>query len=149
LIDPLFFIRRLEWQLTDDYDFFPLLHFMEALILNSSNLPYFERLIFKVEKGEAQAFENFPDFEKLIVKFVKEMTHLVALGLFGFPFDPSAAEEIRRQLTEEVVPHREAFWFHLGDQPEENDSSVPRIHYDEIIAPIDSFFAPPKFLNLK
>ncbi len=129
---------------------------MEALILNSSNLPYFERLIFKVEKGifkvekgEAQAFENFPDFEKLIVKFVKEMTHLVALGLFGFPFDPSAAEEIRRQLTEEVVPHREAFWFHLGDQPEENDSSVPRIHYDEIIAPIDSFFAPPKFLNLK
>jgi len=124
---------------------------MEALILNSSNLPYFERLVLKVwEAFHCKSFKrnsfNFPEFEKFVVPFAKGMRHLVALGLFGFPFDPSAAEVIRRQLTEEVVPHREAFWFHLGDElPEENDTSVPRIHYDEIVAPVPAYSAPPKF----
>jgi len=46
-----FVIYRLEWDLCsfDDYDFSPLLLFMEDL-LNSSNSPYFERLVLKVCK---------------------------------------------------------------------------------------------------
>ena len=128
---------------------------MKAL-LKSSNLPYFERLVFKVRNTyERYDFRwpkailnsvNFAEFEKFVVPFAKGITRLVALGLFGFPFDPSAAEGIRRQLTEEVVPHREAFWFHLGEEvPKENDTSVPRIHYNEIVAPVWAYYAPPKF----
>jgi len=120
---------------------------MEALG-QSSNLQYFERLVLKV--GKEWVFNSdpihFAEFQEFIVPFAKGMTHLVCLGIFGFPFDPSAAEEIRRRLTEEVVPHREAFWFHLGENlPKENDTSVPRIHFDEIVAPRDPIDAPPKF----
>ena len=89
---------------------------------------------------------HFAGYQEFVVPFAKGMTHLVVLGLIGFPFDPSAAEEIRRRLSEEVVPHREAFWFDLGENlPTENDTSVPRIHYDEIVAPINPLYAPPKF----
>jgi len=120
---------------------------MEALG-QSSNLQYFERLVLKVVK-ECVFDRNpihFAEFQEFIVPFAKGMTHLVALGIFGFPFHPSAAEEIRRRLSEEVVPHREAFWFHLSENlPRENDTSVPRIHYDEIVAPRDPIDAPPKF----
>lgn len=73
------------------------------------------------------------------------MPHLVALGIFGFSvqFHPSAVEVIQRRLTGEVLPPRNAFWFHLGENlTEENDTSVPQIHYDEIVDPIDPFLFP-------
>ena len=74
------------------------------------------------------------------------MTRLVALGLFGFPFEYDAAEEIQRRVTKEIVPDREALWFRVSDElPEENDTSVPRIHYYEIVAPNNPFVDPPKF----
>jgi len=140
-----FSIHRLEWQFKKDSDFLSLLQFMEAL-LNSSNLLYFERLVldFRMRDFKRNSIV-IADFVEFLIPFAKGMTNLVALGIFGIPIDRSAAEVIKRRLTEEVVPHREAFWFHLGDQPKENDRSVPRIHYDEVVAPNNAFSAPPKF----
>ncbi len=80
---------------------------MKALILYSLNLPYFERLVLKNERKRHSV--NFVAVVEFIAPFAKGMTRLVALGLFGFPFEPNAAEEIRRRLTEEIVPGREAF----------------------------------------
>ena len=145
-----FFISlyRLEWlygSFNDNCEFPSLLNLMKALTFNSSNLPYFERLVLKSGRENKGHSVDFAEVVEFIVPFAKGMTHLVALGLISFPFQPDVAEEIRRRLAEEIVPGRKAFWFHLGDQPEENDTSVPRIHNDEIVAPRDAFFAPPKF----
>jgi len=78
-----------------------------------------------------------------ILPFVKEMPHLVALCLARFPIDSSVIEE---QFMAEVVPDRPSFWFHLGaDLPKASDISVPRIHHEGIVYPIDPFDAPPHF----
>ena len=78
-----------------------------------------------------------------ILPFVKEMPHLVALCLAGFPIDSSVVEE---QFMAEVVPDLPSFWFHLGPTlPKASDISVPRIHHEGIVYPIDPFDAPPHF----
>jgi len=139
----------MRWELNHNDGIAHLLLFLRALMLKSSNMQYFERLVLNVSKSVSYKLNpsHQAEFEELIVPFAKRMTHLIALGLFGFPIDSSVAEGIRRRLTDEVVPHRPAFWSHLDNSriPEEIDASIPRIHYDEVVNPIDPFFAPPKF----
>jgi len=153
---------------------------MRALLktAKSSNLKYFERFVVNVWDDEDLYLRDiahhkmhykeddfyydiyFPvndkplvkctELEEFIVEFAKGMTHLVCLGFFGFRFHSSAAEEIRRRITEEVVPLRPAFWYHLGRQlPNENDVSVPRVHYEEIVNQNNLSTVPPDILNLK
>ena len=144
----------------DDRDITLLVDFMKVLLktVKNSNLKYFERFILDNDNNyyeylpvNNQPAVNWAELEELIVEFAKGMVHLVCLGFFGFRFHPSAAEMIQRRITEEVVPLRPAFWYHLGRKlPNESDVSVPRIHYEEIVNPIiDRFSVPPDILNLK
>jgi len=72
------------------------------------------------------------------------MPHLVALCLAGLGIDSNGV--VKRQLIEEVIPERPAFWFHLSrNLPTANDPSIPKIHYEEIVYPIEEWFTPPRF----
>jgi len=87
---------------------------------------------------------NAKQLEDSILLFVKEMPHLVALCLAGFPIDSSVIE--RQLITAEIISDRPAFWFHLGsDLPKTSDTSVPRIHHEGIVYPTDPYYAPPRF----
>jgi len=72
------------------------------------------------------------------------MPHLVALCLAGLAIDSNGV--VKRQLIEEVIPERPAFWFHLNRYlPKTNDPSVPKIHYEEIVHPLHAWDSPPRF----
>ena len=109
--------------------------------------PLLERLVLYATKNDCQRDPNRPtELEDFLITFVKKMPHLVVLCLAGIQFDSNAVEVLKRQFTEEVLPDRPAFWFHLGENlPEANGPSVPRIHGIEIVNPIDWFDTPPKF----
>ncbi len=80
----------------------------------------------------------------LLVGFATEMDHLVALCLVGFCVRPKVIHKVYRRVETEIVPQRPAFWLYLGgERPGENDSRIPRVHYDEVVNPIDGFYAPP------
>lgn len=89
---------------------------------------------------------QYVEMGDFLVDVVKKKEHLIALCLVGFQIDPTTAEHLRKRLMKEILPRRQAFWFHVGLQlPKVNDASVPRIHYDEIVNPIDPICAPPQF----
>jgi len=141
----------LSWRLSDDRGISSLLHLLEALLESSKNLKYFERLVLMVySRNRYYAFDRNAQFEELIVKFAKGMKKLVCLGIFGFPFKRSSVRLIQQKLRKEVLPLRPTFWFRVGNElPVENDTSVPRIHYDEMVRPIDRYHVPPNNLDLK
>ena len=122
---------------------------MKALLKSSTTLKYFERIALIAYEKDDEPVLNCAELEEMIVPFAKGMTHLVCLAIVGFPL--KSVKVIEKRLTEEVVPLRPAFWFYLGKEvPEENDESVPRIHYEEIVNPVwESYIVPPDILNLK
>jgi len=116
--------------------------FGQALLKCSSHL---ERLVLINKTNERDPYKLIlhPDF---LVPFVTKMTRLVCLCLVGFDCDPSEVQQLNQRFTREILPNRPEFWFYVGPQlPEGNDQTVPRVHYDEIICPIDAFRAPPIF----
>jgi len=86
------------------------------------------------------------DIVDFLVNFISKMGHLVAFCLTALRLDPSIVEEVKRRVAEEILPDRPSFWLHLDlDLPKENDPSIPRIHYDQIVNPLNYFDAPPSF----
>ena len=82
-----------------------------------------------------------------LVPFITEMGSLVALCLAGFRLDPYDTEVVNQQISNKILPLRPAFWLYLGlNLPKGNNTDVPRVHYDEIIRPIDWFRSPPPSL---
>ena len=79
----------------------------------------------------------------MLVSFVSQMDHLVALCLSGFRIDPNVILRVERRVAEEVCRERPSFWFYLARGRPGNDPKIPRIHYDGIVDPIDWYFAPP------
>jgi len=89
---------------------------------------------------------NYAALEDFLLHFVKEKAKLIALCLAGFQIDPSTTERVRQRLIKEILPLLSPFWFDLGPElPKVNDMTVPRVHYDGIINPVDAYFAPPRF----
>lgn len=105
--------------------------------------PYFERLALVVkEDGRKRSTVNYTPLEDAILPFVKQTTQLVALCLVGILIEPFY---VQQQLIKEIVPNRPAFWFHLGPElPEASDLSVPRIHFNGIVDPINPYCVPPR-----
>lgn len=115
--------------------------FLKALKL----CPNFERLVLFAVKvsWDERSFAYSALLEDSVVKFAKGMPHLVALCLAGFPIDPTI---IRQKLVNVIDPNRAAFRLYLGSElPKASDISVPRIHFDGIIDPIQPYYAPPSF----
>jgi len=108
-------------------------------------LPKLERLVL-VNSSGAVRNPAHSGLEALLVAFVEGMPDLVALCLVGFQIDRMAINAINRRLTGDIVPLRPALWFHVGQElPKTNERSVPKIHFDEIVNPLDKFHAPPHF----
>lgn len=82
--------------------------------------------------------------EHVLVEFATLMERLVALCFAGFRTTPTVARKVKRRIVKEVVPVRPSFWFYIGRQlPLANDTSVPRIHYNEIVCPVVGFHSAP------
>jgi len=118
-----------------------LLSFLNAL----KNCNKLERFGFLVKDDlNRHSSDYYAPLEDTLVKFVKDMPHLVALCLAGLGIDSNGV--VKRQLIEEVIPERPAFWCHLGrNLPTANDPSIPKIHYEEIVCPIRAWDSPPRF----
>lgn len=135
---------RLQWRIGQN-DAPHLLILLRTLLKCSSST--FQRIVLcGLQLGGTCINDNdeYAELEDFILPFVKGMPHLVALCLIGLPIEPT--ELFKRQITEEVLPHRPAFWYYLGESyPKENDPSVPRIHFNDIVYDFDPFYYPPPF----
>ena len=93
--------------------------------------------------NELNSSDHYAPLENSLVKFVKEMPHLVALCLAGLAIDCNGA--VKRRLIEEVLPERPAFWCHLSRNLPSDDPSIPKIHYEDIVYPMEEWYSPPRF----
>ena len=61
--------------------------------------------------------------------------------------ETSAAAELNQKFYDLIIPSRPAFWYHIGDNLSylDADPTVPRIHYEEIVCPMNYFEIPPNF----
>ena len=133
------------WETNDQIDASHLQRFGDALRKCSPGL---ERLVLinKTDKRHEKNPHRMILHPNFLVPFVKEMKHLVCLCLVGFDCDPSEVEKLNQRFNGEILIDRPSFWFHVGPKlPEGNDQTVPTVHYDEIVCPIDAFRAPPRF----
>jgi len=95
-----------------------------------------------------QSHQVSSQIENFLFPFVSNMEHLVAFCLCSSRFgDPdNIFERVNLRFVREIIPGRSSFWFHLGEfLPNENEPSVPRVHSDEILHPIEWFDTPPQF----
>ena len=82
---------------------------------------------------------------EFLFNFAERMEHLIAFCL-SVNINHQVIKVLETRFIQEILPNRPAFWFHLGSSlPRPNDCRVPRVHYDEIISPINYFDTPPKF----
>ncbi len=117
-----------------------------------SNLPFFFRTLNICKNLERLALitearkrnpTHYTPLQDSILRCIKGAPHLVALCLVGFPIDSSVLDG---QFMAEILPDRPAFWFYLGSElPKASDLTVPRIHYNGIVNPIDPMYALPSF----
>ena len=158
------FLNRLEWGSAgrklgehpylfwcDNCDESQVLALLKNLLKTS---PKLERLVLCYEglRSCKRNPKNPTELEDFIVTFVSKMENLVALYLAGFWDNPHGVEKthLNRRLTREILPTRPSFWFHLGFHLGWGGNYImyppaPWIHYDEIVNPIDRFYAPPPF----
>jgi hypothetical protein len=90
---------------------------------------------------------EFPDVSlqtEFLFSFVDQMEHLIAFCL-SVNINHQVIKVLETRFLQEILPHRPAFWSHLGSSLPTNDCRVPRVHFDEIISPINYFDSPPKF----
>ena len=106
-----------------------------------------ERLVLVNSSGDQHDDTSYSGLEMLLMSFVENTPHLVALCLVGFKIDPVIVNVISGRLTDEIIrPHRPSFWFHIAQElPSTHDRSVPKVHLDHIVNPLDKFYAPPNF----
>lgn len=93
--------------------------------------------------------ETYPTDDYLmldfLVNFSLEMKHLSCLSLSLERLDPTLIQQVLQRIKEEVLPTRPSLWFHLDNAiPDAADSSVPKVHYHEMIY-TNYFDPPPKF----
>ena len=85
--------------------------------------------------------------QDILYDFVERMKRLVAfcfISASGFELDTVA--ELKRKFDDLIIPNRPAFWYHVDkDLPNVIDPTVPRIHYDEIVGPLNYFEISPNF----
>jgi len=89
-------------------------------------------------------WEHPSEMPDVIVNFTLKMPHLVALCISFFHLKSGIIEEVNRRVVEEVLPSKSSLWFCLNDSdPYPSNSTVPFIHYQEMVSPMPAW-APPK-----
>lgn len=81
------------------------------------------------------------NFQHYLCDFVITMKNLVAFCFVSYTrFNATSLSGLNQKFSEMILLSRPAFWFHFGRHlPLANDPNVPRIHYDEIVCPINHF----------
>ena len=136
---------RLKWRKNGKMDASHLELFGQALLKCSSHLERLVLLNGMKGRDDPHKMTLLPDF---LLPFVTKMTHLVALYIIGFRWDPSQEEvdALKQRFTREILANRPAFRMQVGPLwAIENDLDLPRIHYDEIIFPMNLDHTPPRF----
>ena len=137
---------RLKWKANDDMDLHYLLLLLAEVVKYSS---YLERLVFI---RDSELYDDDVGVKPLssltiqvadIMPFIASMPNLVALCLAGFQIDALNVKLFQSRMNAEILPFRPSLWLHVGPQlPLGNDpNSCPRIHYEEIVNPSDSYYA--------
>lgn len=97
--------------------------------------------------SEWEHLEDQSELADYIVRFALEMSRLVALCIHFFNLNDGfdLIEEVNQRITEEVLPSKPALWFYLGweDRPMPSVTSVPLVHYQEMVSPSPPW-DPPK-----
>ena len=84
---------------------------------------------------------------EFLYQFAKNMEHLIAFCFISFQIKASAIAELNHKFDDLIIPSRPAFWYYIGNDLNNlvSDPTVPRIHFDEIVYPIDYYQVPPNF----
>lgn len=82
-----------------------------------------------------------------LYQFVKNMKHLVAFCFVSNLIDENNIPELNQKFHDNVTPSRPAFWHCIDNSLISLDErpTVPQIHMDEIVSPVNFFEIPPNF----
>lgn len=80
-----------------------------------------------------------------IVRFASEMPHLVALCIVFKDLCSDLIEEVNRRIVEEDI-FKPSLWFYLNSKcrPNPSNSTVPFVHYQEMVYDLNYSWSPPK-----
>ena len=125
-----------------------VLAFLKQLIGCSNHLKrlvlYCEMLFDFTDSTAAAELRTF------LTSFPSKMPRLVLICLVGIWLNSDDADFIKQYWREKILPDRPAFiHFFDSDLPKRNNPAIPRVHLDEIVRPIDWFFAPPNFNDIE
>ncbi|XP_046451603.1 uncharacterized protein LOC124199716 isoform X2 [Daphnia pulex] len=131
-----------DFRLQYDYDSEYLGENPNRAVLNA--LLYSKRLERIVLYEEVDDGSKFPwksqELQDVLFKFVSSMPDLVCFCFItASEIEPGTVAELKKKFYELIVPIRPAFWCHVQSYslPSAWDPTVPRIHYDEIVCPIN------------
>ena len=111
--------------------------------------PKLEQLVLyeEEEKGRPKLPWGEEKLQNILYDFVERMKRLVAfcfISTSGFELDTVA--ELKRKFDDFIIPNRPAFWYHVDQHfPNVNDPTVPLVHFDEIVCPINYYDVSPNF----
>lgn len=131
-------------QLNVGKNFLDVLFVFKSLLCRASHL---ERLVLIFENNKDIPYSGSDDHPLVdfLVQFALKMKRLTCLCMTFNKIDPALIQELKRRLTEDVLPSRSSFWFHLGRElPKATDPGVPPLHYHEMIY-VDKFNPPSSF----
>ena len=129
------------------------------------NFPYIYRLHYEKIHHDQEPLLNSllacPRLERLVLidgympndqleslyQFVKNMKHLVAFCFVSNLIDENNIPELNQKFHDNVTPSRPAFWHCIDNSLISLDErpTVPQIHMDEIVSPVNFFEIPPNF----
>lgn len=138
-------LRDLRLQYVNEYD--ELMSDQSLNILNTlleSNR--LERLVLYEEDGPNTPWDD-KMLQNALLDFVRRMPRLIAFCFItASDIQPTTLGELKRKFDELVLPIRPAFWYHVGQTlPRSTDPTVPRIHYNQIVSPINPSEIAPDF----
>jgi hypothetical protein len=81
------------------------------------------------------------ELQYVIFKLVSSMPDLVGLCFITTSeIQPETVAKLKQKFDELIIPIRPTFWCHVDKYlPRATDPTVPRIHYDQIVCPIEYF----------
>lgn len=105
-----------------------------------------ERIVLYEEEGPNIPLES-QKLQDVLLKFVSNMPHLVCFCFItASEIEPGLVTELKQKFDEFILPIRPAFWYHVDQSlPRATDPTVPRIHYDQIVSPINYLEMSPDF----
>jgi hypothetical protein len=105
-------------------------------LLDSKRL---ERIVLYEEEDDSKFPWKSQELQDVLFKFVSSMPDLVCFCFItASEIEPGTVAKLKQKFDEFIIPIRPAFWCHVAnDFPQATDPTVPRIHYDQIVCPIN------------